>query len=94
MDAGGSKKMIPAPTIRPRQPPREHWSMERLIHERALALGEAIDLSTKNSYGSALNSYLNFVLLHKIPVEPHTSQILERFALPHLSKEPYVDASA
>ena len=44
--------------------------MERLIHERALALGEAIDLSTKNSYGSALNSYLNFVLLHKIPVEP------------------------
>ena len=46
------------------------WSMERLIHERALALSEAIDLSTKNSYGSALNSYLNFVLLHKLPVEP------------------------
>jgi len=44
--------------------------MERLIHERALALGEAIDMSTKNSYGSALNSYLNFVLLHKLPVEP------------------------
>jgi len=62
--------MIPAPTIRPRQPKRERWSLERLRHERALALGEAIDLSTKQNYGSALNSYLNFVLLHELPVEP------------------------
>ena len=44
--------------------------MERLRHERALALGEAIDLSTRKNYGSALNSYLNFVLLHHLPVEP------------------------
>jgi hypothetical protein len=44
--------------------------MERLRHERALALGESIDLSTKKNYGSALNSYLNFVLLHELPVEP------------------------
>jgi hypothetical protein len=70
MDAGGCPKMIPAPTIRPRQPKREPWSIERLRHERALALGEAIDLSTRKSYGSALNSYLNFVLLHHLPVEP------------------------
>jgi len=62
--------MIPAPTIRPRQPKRERWSIERLRHERALALGEAIDLSTKQNYGSALNSYLNFILLHEFPVEP------------------------
>jgi len=70
MDAGGNQKMIPAPTVRPRQPKRERWSLERLRHERALALGEAIDLSTKQNYGSALNSYLNFVLLHELPVEP------------------------
>jgi len=70
MDAGGSRKMIPAPTIRPRQPKRERWSLERLRHERALALGEAIDLSTRQNYGSALNSYLNFILLHELPVEP------------------------
>ena len=62
--------MIPRPTIRPRQPRREPWSMDRLRHERALALGEAIDLSTRKNYGSALNSYLNFVLLHHLPVEP------------------------
>jgi hypothetical protein len=62
--------MIPAPTIRPRQRKRERWSIERLRHERALALGEAIDLSTRKNYGSALNSYLNFILLHELPVEP------------------------
>jgi hypothetical protein len=70
MDAGGCRKMIPRPTIRPRQPRREPWSMDRLRHERALALGEAVDLSTKKNYGSALNSYLNFVLLHHLPIEP------------------------
>ena len=62
--------MIPAPTIPPRQRKRERWSLERLHHERALALGEAVDISTRKNYGSALNSYLNFVLLHDLPVEP------------------------
>jgi len=62
--------MIPAPTIRPRQHKHECWSLERLCHERVLALGKAIDLSTKQNYGSALNSYLNFILLHEIPIEP------------------------
>ena len=62
--------MIPAPTIQPHQPKRERWLLEHLHHERALALGEAIDLSTQKNYGSALNSYLNFILLHNLPVEP------------------------
>ena len=44
--------------------------MERLIHERALALGHVIDKSTLSHYSSALNSYLNFVTLHELPVEP------------------------
>ena len=62
--------MIPAPTLQPRQPKHERWSFEQLQHERALALGEAIDLSSQKNYGSALNSYLNFILLHNLPVEP------------------------
>jgi len=70
MDAGGSQKMIPAPTIPLRQQKCKWWSLEHLHHERALALGEAIDASTRKNYGSALNSYLNFVLLHHLPVKP------------------------
>ena len=85
MDAGGYQKMIPmgmipAPTIRPRQKKRERWSIERLRHERALALGEAIDLSTRKTYGSALNSYINFVLLHELPIEP-TDDTLSLFTV-------------
>jgi hypothetical protein len=56
--------------VRARQPIREPWSRERLVRERAIALGQAIDVSTWNNYGSALNSYLTFVRLHNIPVEP------------------------
>ena len=54
--------------------------MEHLYHEWALALREAIDLPTKNSYGSALNSYLKFVLLHKLPIEP-TEDILSLYTV-------------
>jgi hypothetical protein len=49
---------------------REPWSREQLVRERAIALGQAIDTSTWNNYGSALNSYLTFVRLHNFPVEP------------------------
>jgi len=54
--------------------------MECLLHERALALSEAIDLSTHKTYGSHLNSYLNFVLLHHLPVEP-TDHILSLYVV-------------
>ena len=57
-------------TRRPRQPVREVWTRERLVHERAIALGNILDKSTLSNYGSALNSYLNFVKLHNFPVEP------------------------
>jgi hypothetical protein len=53
-----------------RQPLRTAWSRERLIHERAVALGNVIDKSTLSNYSSALNSYLNFVKLHDLPVQP------------------------
>ena len=54
-----------------RQPIREVWSRERLVHERAIALGNAMDQTTLRSYGSALNSYLTFVKTHDLPVEPN-----------------------
>lgn len=64
----------------PRQRSREAWSMDRLLRERAIALGQAIDTSTLNSYSSALNSYLTFVRLHNLPVEP-TPDTLSFFAV-------------
>lgn len=53
-----------------RQPVREAWSHERLVRERAIALGQAIDNTTWRNYSSALNSYFNFVKLHDMPVDP------------------------
>jgi hypothetical protein len=57
-------------STRSRQPVRKAWSRERLLRERAIALGLAIDKSTLKSYSSALNSFLTFVRLHDFPVEP------------------------
>ena len=54
--------------------------MDRLLRERAIALGQAIDTSTLGSYSSALNSYLTFVRLHDLPVEP-TPDTLSFFAV-------------
>jgi len=54
--------------------------MERLLHRRALALGEAIDISTEKTYGSALNSYLTFVRIHDLPTEP-TDDTLSLFTV-------------
>ena len=54
--------------------------MEHLLQEWVLALSEAIDLSTHKTYGSRLNSYLNFVLLHHLPVEP-TDHILSLYTV-------------
>jgi hypothetical protein len=56
--------------VKSRQPPRAAWPRDRLLRERAIALGLAIDTSTLQSYSSALNSYLTFVRLHNLPVEP------------------------
>ena len=53
-----------------RQPERTAWSRDKLLRERAIALGQAIDTSTLKNYSSALNSYLTFVRLHNLPVDP------------------------
>jgi hypothetical protein len=65
---------------RPRQPVRDVWTKERLVHERAIALGNILDKSTISNYNSALNSYLNFVKMHDFPVEP-TPETLSFFTV-------------
>ncbi|KAF9004499.1 hypothetical protein BDZ89DRAFT_1237589 [Hymenopellis radicata] len=54
----------------PRQPKRQPWSRDKLVHQRAIALGLAIDASSSGTYDSALNSYLAFCSLHEMPVTP------------------------
>ena len=65
---------------RSRQPVREAWTRERLVHEQAIALGHIIDKSMLSNYSSALNSYLKFVKLHDLPVEP-TPETLSFFTV-------------
>src|SRR6267154_1580973 len=61
--------MTHAPPVT-KQPIREAWSHERLLYERSLALGFAINSTTAAVYDSHLNSYVNFCRLHKLPLEP------------------------
>ena len=61
-----------------RQPVPQPWTMDRLIHERSILLGMAIDNSTASTYTSATNSYLTFCKLHNIPIDP-TSETLSYY---------------
>jgi hypothetical protein len=63
-----------------RQPTRQPWAHERLVRERAIALGHAIDRSTKSSYNSGTNSYLTFCYLHHRPIDP-TPETLSFFTV-------------
>ncbi len=53
-----------------RQRVREPWTLEKLYHERCLALGSAINTSSLGPYNSALNSYITFCKIHNFPVKP------------------------
>lgn len=53
-----------------RQRPRPAWSCERLLHERAIALGFALEPSSFASYSSALHSYISFCTKHGFSIEP------------------------
>jgi hypothetical protein len=44
--------------------------LERLKHERSIALGYALEPASVASYSSALHSYVTFCTLHSFPVEP------------------------
>jgi hypothetical protein len=63
-----------------RQPARQPWTHERLVRERAIALGHAIDRSTKSSYNSGTNSYLTFCHLHHRAIDP-TPETLSFFTV-------------
>jgi hypothetical protein len=67
-----------------RQPAWLPWSTERLVHERAIALGMVLDKSTLSNYTSALNSYITFCHLHNRPIEPtrDTLSFLHRLHVP------------
>jgi hypothetical protein len=58
-----------------RQPTRVAWSLERLQHERAIALGFALEPSSIASYSSALHSYINFCRIHQFPIEPSSDTL-------------------
>lgn len=58
------------PTTSTRLPPRPAWSLERLRHERAIAIGCSIEPSTAAAYASALNSYISFCNIHNLPCTP------------------------
>ena len=53
-----------------RQPHRDAWSMECLINECSISLGYSLDMFSFGTYTSALNSYLTFCNLHRLPVDP------------------------
>jgi hypothetical protein len=55
---------------RDRQPPWTAWSREKLLGERAVALGHAVELSTFHTYNSHLQSYLNFCKIYDFPIDP------------------------
>ena len=52
------------------QPVRQCWTLTELAQAHVMALANSVDLSTQQSYGSALNSWLAFVTLHEFPFEP------------------------
>ena len=52
------------------QPFRQPWTADRLVYERSILLGMAIDDSTAAAYTSATNSYLTFCKLHNMLIDP------------------------
>jgi hypothetical protein len=60
--------------------PREAWTHERLLRERAIAIACAVEPSSASSYSSAVKSYFDFCTSHSLPVEP-TPDTLSFFAV-------------
>lgn len=44
--------------------------LEKLLHEREIALDASVDLNTSSSYSSARNMYLSFCQRQKLPFDP------------------------
>ncbi|KAG1833200.1 hypothetical protein DFJ58DRAFT_736191 [Suillus subalutaceus] len=84
--AGGILEMIPS-LVEARQPLRNAWPMEQLIHECSVNLGLALDKSTNQTYSSALNSYITFCDLHHLTIDPtpDTHSLLVKFMSAHIN---------
>jgi hypothetical protein len=67
--------MTPYVSANARQPIREPWTIERLLEQRAVALGMALENPTAGTYQSHLNSYLNFCHTHNLPINPTTDTL-------------------
>ena len=69
-----------------RQPVRQPWTLDKLVHERSNMLGLSIDESTLSSYSSALNSYITFRRLHNFPIDPtpHTLSCYATYMSHHI----------
>ncbi|KAL4252527.1 hypothetical protein AB1N83_014297 [Pleurotus pulmonarius] len=63
-----------------RQPQRQAWPYDRLVRERAIALGHALEASSIETYTSHVQSYLSFCKIHDFPVEP-TEDTLSFYAV-------------
>ena len=72
-----------------RQPKQEAWMMDRLINERSITLGYSLNTSSFGTYTSALNSYLTFCNLHRLPVDPtpETLSLYAVFLLTHIKPD-------
>lgn len=53
-----------------KRPLKVAWTLERLLHERSLALGFTLASSTGSCYDSAFASYIEFCRLHDRPLTP------------------------
>jgi hypothetical protein len=73
--------MNPSTNRSPRQPRRAPWDMDRFLRERAIALGQCVAPATWETYGSALNSYLEFITLHKFLDPEPTPDTLSFFVV-------------
>src|ERR1700678_99965 len=53
-----------------RQPHRQPWTLETFVRERAYAISNSLDLSTRQTFFSALNLWCAFVNMHNFSIEP------------------------
>ena len=74
----GVDGMLIQQTCGSRKPQRVAWSSECFAYKCSLVLGQSIVTNMWTSYGSALNSYLDFIHLHNFDPEP-TTNILSLF---------------
>lgn len=71
--------LVPA-SYTSRQPTRTPWTLDRLRHERAIALGFALETRTRQVYNSSTVSWLSFCKLHGFSNEP-TADTLSFYAV-------------